>query len=463
MMLRDRYDPMNLFELVPALSMELDPVLTRLDQLLNDDTLFQTVKADLATRHPRTLADGRPSTPVEVILRLLIIKHLYGWSYEATEQLVSDSLLLRQLCRVYAERVPDDTTLIRWANCIQPATLHSLLDHVVDLARQLKVTRGRKLRIDGTVVETNIHHPTDSSLLGDGVRVLSRLVGRAKQVVQAGTALGQSAFRDRTRSAKRYVKRIEEALRQRGAAADLARQTAYRHLIHITTALVDQARQVRAALNNQTSRSARTLAATLDQMLPQVAQVIHQTKRRVLHGEQVPAPEKIVSLFEPHTAIIRKDKRAGHTAFGRLIWLDELDGGLISRYAVLSGNPPEAGQVVPSVDHHLERFKKPPRLLAGDRGTHSATGERYAQDKGISQVVIPKPGSLSAARMAHERQRWFRRGRNWRAGIEGRISGLKRRHGLARSRYHGEEGMERWVGWGLITHDLRMIAQATVI
>jgi len=237
-MLRDRYDPMNLFDLVPALSMELDPVLTRLDQLLDDDTLFQAVKADLATRHPRTLIDGRPATPVEVVLRLLVVKHLYHWSYEHTEQWVSDSLVLRQFCRVYAERVPDDTTLLRWANCIQPATMHALLDHVVELARQAKVTRGRKLRIDGTVVATNIHHPTDSTLLGDAVRVLSRTLGRAKQLLQDVTTLGRDAFRDRTGSAKRLVKRIEDATRQRREPAAVTRQTAYRQLIRITTQIV---------------------------------------------------------------------------------------------------------------------------------------------------------------------------------------------------------------------------------
>src|SRR5215217_1229531 len=182
-MLRDRYAPLNLFDLVPTLSMAMEPVLAQLDTLLDDDTLFQAVKADLARRRPRTPSDGRPSTPVEVVLRMLVVKHLYGWSYEQTEQWVADSLVLRQFCRVYAERVPDDTTLIRWANLIQPATLHTLLDHVVGLAQQLKVTRGRKLRIDGTVVETNIHRPTDSTLLHDGVRVLSRLLGAAREVL----------------------------------------------------------------------------------------------------------------------------------------------------------------------------------------------------------------------------------------------------------------------------------------
>lgn len=460
-MLRDRYDPMNLFDLVPALSMELDPVLTQMDRLLDDDVLFQAVKVDLSKRHPRTLIDGRPSTPIEVILRMLIVKHLYDWSYQHTEQFVSDSLVLRQFCRVYAERVPDDTTLIRWANCIQAPTMHALLDHVLDMARQAKVTRGRKLRIDGTVVETNIHHPTDSSLLNDGVRVLSRTIRCAKQLLGHATSLGRAAFRDRTRSAKRHAKRIEQAISKRGEQADATRQRAYRHLIRITQAIVQQAGQVRAALKDQASRSAHKLAETLSEVLPRVEQVIDQTKRRVLHGEQVRAPEKIVSLFEPDTAIIRKDTRANHTSFGRLIFLDEVDGGLISRYAVLAGNPPEAQQVVPSVDHHLERFKKPPHLLSGDRGTYSARGERYAQEQGVKQVVLPKPGTKSCARQAYEAQRWFKRGRRWRAGIEGRISGLKRRFGLERCRYHGDDGMERWVGWGLIAHDLLKIAQAS--
>jgi transposase, IS5 family len=443
------------------LSMELDPVLSRLDHLLDDDTLFQALKADLAKRHPRTLVDGRPSTPVEVILRMLIVKHLYNWSYEHTEQWVADSLVLRQFCRVYIHRVPDDTTLLRWANCMQPATLHDLLDHVLDLARQRKVTRGRKLRIDGTVVATNIHYPTDSSLLNDGVRVLSRTIGRAKQLLRDASGLDQAAFRDRTRSAKRYAKRIADTLRGRGEQAERTRQTAYRHLLRITTATVDQARQLRTALKDQASRAARQIAEKLSQMLPRVVQVIDQTRRRVLLGEQVRASDKIVSLFEPESAIIRKDPRPNHTAFGRLIWLDEVDGGLISRYAVLSGNPDEAGQVMPSIDHHLERFKKPPGLLAGDRGTYSASGERYAQEQGVKQVVLPKPGAKPPTRLAYERQRWFRRGKNWRAGIEGRISGLKRRHGLDRCRYHGDDGMERWVGWGLITHNLHTIAQAT--
>ena len=145
-MLRDRYDPMNLFDHIPALGLETDAVLTHLDRLLDDDVLFQAVKNDVIRRYPRTSTFGRPSTPVEVILRMLVVKHLYHWSYEQAEHWISDSLVLRQFCRVYAARVPDDTTLLRWANLIQPPTLQRLLDHVVALARQHHVTRGRKLR-----------------------------------------------------------------------------------------------------------------------------------------------------------------------------------------------------------------------------------------------------------------------------------------------------------------------------
>ena len=462
-MLRDRYDPVNLFALVPALSYAMDRVLAQLESLLDNDTFFQAVKADLARRFPRTLIDGRPSTPVEVILRMLVIKHLYGWSYQQTEQWVRDSLVLRQFCRVYLERVPDDTTLIRWANQIQPATLHQLLDHVVDLARQLKVTRGRKLRIDGTVVATNIHHPTDSTLLHDSVRVLSRTVRNAKQILQDAPTAARTLFRDRTRSAKRHMKRIMEVARQRGEEAGQRLQTAYRQLLDVAEVMVDQAQQVGAALHTAPSDAAHRLAAALDHYVPLVEQVIQQTTRRVLQDEQVPASEKIVSLFEPHTAIIRKGKPGKPTEFGRVVWLDEVDGGIISRYAVLDGNPDETVQLPASLDHHIKRFNRPPRLLTGDRGIYSSRNERYATEHGVKAVVLPKPGAKSGKRIAHEQQRWFRRGRNWRAGIEGRISGLKRRHGLDRCRNHGEDGMERWVGWGIIAHDLRVIAEATAV
>jgi IS5 family transposase len=461
-MLRDRYDPINLFDCIPTLSMQMDPVLAQIDILLADDAIFQAVKADLLRRFPHTADDGRPSTPVEVILRMLIVKHLYNWSFPQTSQLVADSLVLRQFCRLYFERVPNQSTLNRWAKLLQPETLQRLLDHIVHLACQLQLTHGRKLRIDGTVVETTIHHPTDSTLLNDGVRVLSRALTKAKTLLGPAVGVAQETFENCRVQARDKMKRIMEVARQKGEDAAERLKTTYRDLLELTSTVVARAKQVQETLTIQSSTGAMRVAATLEQFVPLVEQVISQTTRRVLQGEKVPASEKIVSLFEPDTAIIRKGKPGKPTEFGRCVWLDEVEGGIISRYAVLKGNPDEKAQLAPSLDHHIAQFGHAPELLTGDRGIHSAANEGYAQQQGVREVVLPKPGKKSAKRLAYEQQAWFLAGRNWRAGIEGRISGLKRRHGLERCRYHGDAGMERWVGLGVIAHDLRVIAEQVV-
>lgn len=222
-MIVDRYEPVNLLDLIPELRLEMEPELAALDRLLDDDEIFLRIKADLSKRCPNSSRLGRRSTPVEVILRMLIVRRLYDWSFEATERNVSDSLLLRQFCRLYLEAAPDDTTLIRWANLIGPKTLECLNERAVVLAVKHKATRGRKLRTDATVVETNISHPTDSSLLNDGVRVLGRLMGRAKQILGASGEV----FRNRTRSAKRLGRSIAEGARRRGEEAEGASKAAY--------------------------------------------------------------------------------------------------------------------------------------------------------------------------------------------------------------------------------------------
>src|SRR5579884_2142921 len=175
---------------------------------------------------------------------MLIIKRLYDWSYEDTERFVGDSLVLRQFCRLGFQPAPDDTTLLRWANLIQPETLHRLLDRVTDLARQHKVTRGRKLRTDSMVVETTIHHPSDSILLADGVRVLSRLVGRARPLLQEGTASVQRLCRNRTRSARKLARQSGELAGRRNAAEEEdTRVPIYRRLLEVARASLHQAQQ----------------------------------------------------------------------------------------------------------------------------------------------------------------------------------------------------------------------------
>ena len=460
-MIVDRYDPINLFEMIPKLKLEMEPELAQLDLLLDDDELFKLVKADLVKRYPNSGRLGRHSTPVEVILRMLVVKRLYDWSYEQTEHFVSDSIVLRQFCRLYLESVPDDTTLIRWANQIGCEAVASLNERAVELARSLKVTRGRKLRVDSMVVETNIHHPTDSALLSDGVKVLSRLLRRAKKAlpIEVAHQLGKEAFRTRNRSVRRVAQQLHRIARRKGEKAHEELKEAYHKLITITQASCTQAREVVEALREHADASAGRLVKHFEHFLPLVEQGITQAARRVLEGEQLPATEKILSLFEEHTQIITRQKMGKSREFGRKVLIDEVDGGIISRYEILEEVGREHPHLPASLEAHQEHFGRAPQLLAADRGLYSVENEKTAQQAGVKRVVLPKNGKPSEKRKRHEKQRWFVRGFRFRAGIEGRISVLTRAFGLDVCLDHGEEGMGRWVGWGILAHNLRQISR----
>jgi len=454
-MLRDRYEIDKFFMDIQQLTSEMDKELAQIDRLLDDDAVFEQVKADLSERYPQTQQTGRPSTPVEVILRMLVVKHLYNLSYEKTEQQVKDSLVLRRVCRVYFEDVPDDTTLLRWANQIRGETLEALNSHVVRLATELRVTAGRKLRTDGTVVESNIHYPSDSNLLGDGVRVLSRLMKRVQKAVGEELALAKSVFRDRTRSTRYQVRHIERLARQ-GAEKT---HHAYQKLVNTARASVQQAQSIADALQESGTQAIAPLHQDLTIFIARTQQVIDQTVRRVFEKEQVPAADKLVSLFEPHTDIIKRGKAGKPVEFGHKVWLDEVDGGIVSHYRILAGNPADSDQWQVSIEQHIEQFGTPPRQASADRGVYSADNERYATQQGIKRVILPKPGAKSQQRKQHEQQAWFRRGRRWHAGVEGRISVAKRKHGLDRCRNHGYDGFARWVGWGIIASNLAVIGR----
>jgi IS5 family transposase len=330
------------------------------------------------------------------------------------------------------------------------------------MAQRLKVTRGRKLRTDGTVVESHIHHPTDSGLLVDGVRVLSRVLGRARQVIESASAkvgqVAQEVFRNRLRSARNRAREISRITRSKTQEAKERCRRTYQKLVQVTQASIKQAQQVVTVLRQIPSLEAQGLTRQLTHFVPLVEQVIQQTVRRVMEGEKVPAQEKLVSIFEPHTDIIRRGKKGRPIEFGHKIWLDEVDGGIVSSYRILEGNPNDKGQWIPSLEQHEALFAQPPDQASADRGVYSPDNEARAKKMGVRRVILPKPGYRAAQRKEHERQRWFQRGRRYHHGIEGRISVLKRGYGLDKCLYHGEEGFERWVGWGIIAHDLFKIA-----
>jgi transposase, IS5 family len=459
-MLRDQYEPDKMFLDIALRVGEMEPDLVQIDWLLEDDELYQMLRADLAQRYPHTSVTGRPATPVTVVLRMLAVKHLYNLSYEQTERQVRDSLILRQFCRVYFYDVPDDTTLLRWANQIQPQTLMAFNQRLAQLAYQVRVTLGRKLRTDGTVVESNIGYPCDSKLLADGVRVIGRTLKRLKTSLgddTGHTGLASKLFCDHSRSARHQARHIQRWARQRSQQAKDSMQSAYRRLVDIAQASVTQAHCVVEHFQGNMPIHVQPLLEQLCGLLPNCEQAINQTVRRVFVGVSVPAQAKLVSLFEPHSAIIRRQKPGKETEFGHKVWLDEVDGGIVTRWAILAGNPPDETQWQPAIDHHLRLFGRPPNQASADRGLYSAANEAYATQQGVKRVILPKPGHKTQSRRQFEAQAWFKRGRRYHAGIEGRISVLKRKFGLHRARYHGQVGFARWVGWGVIAHNLTAI------
>jgi IS5 family transposase len=224
--------------------------------------------------------------------------------------------------------------------------------------------------------------------------------------------------------------------------------------------VLEQVAWIEARLRPRTGKRATALADLFAHYVPLARQVIEQTTRRVFQHQGVPAPAKVVSLFEPHTVIIQRGKAPPReTEFGRKLWYSEVDGGIISEYRILQGNPPDELQWCASLKNHRRLFKRPPYLATADRGVFSEKNERVARDLGVKQVALPKPGAKDGRRKRREAQRWFKAALRFRAGIEGRISGLKRARQQDRCHNRGEPGLARWVGWGVFTNNLVVIGR----
>jgi transposase, IS5 family len=431
-----------------------------MDELLAEPKVMLAVTNDLARSAPAALWNGRPATPVEVTLRVAVARRLMNWDYREAESEIAGSAQWRWLCRLYSQPMPDHSTLQAREALIRPPTLHRINAQVLRQAQARGVTGGAKLRSDGTVIETNIHYPTDSRLLDDSVRVLGRTLARARRLIRPRAA-HTGLFRNRHRQAHRLARQIAQRLRGKHGAKKPEKQAQqlYRQLVRVTELTVAQAEVVQVHLQLRKSRSAQRLAASLQQYLPLVRRVIAQTGRRVFADEHVSATEKLVSLFEPHSAIIRRGKPPPKdTEFGRKVWYSEVEGGLISEYRLLKGNPPDEQQWAQSVRHHVQLFGHAPQLATADRGVFSPANEQLARAAGIAHVALPQRGYKDQARQAYEAQPWFKAALCFRAGIEGRISHLRRARGLDHCRNRGEPGLERWLGWGVIANNLVVIA-----
>jgi IS5 family transposase len=427
------------------------------DTILADEELLEVVHHALQRRRPRSRTHGRPGTPVEVVLRMLLLKHIRDWSFTDLERETRGNLLYREFTRIGAEKVPDAKTLGRLAQALQPEVIEKIHARLVALAHERAVVKGRRMRLDTTVVETTIHYPTDSGLMGDGVRVLTRLMKKVTEIAgKVGTKL-----RDRKRSMQRRLVEIGRATRSKGKAAQENVKTIYRKLVELTRRVMGQAKKFSAEIGQGIKRAADVLQQAtlqglrreLDAFISLVQQVIRQTTARVFDGN-TRAEGKLVSIFEPDTEIIRKGKASKPTEFGKMVKLQEAENQIIIAYEVYDQRPNDKDLLVPAVQIHEQRLDRAPELVAGDAGFYSAQGEAEVQNMGVKRVSIPNHSTKSPERRRHQKRRWFRKGQKWRTGCEGRISVLKRRHGLNRCRYKGTAGMKRWVGLGVISDHL---------
>ena len=427
------------------------------DEVLNDERLIETVYLALAKRAPRSQTFGRPGTTAEMVLRLLVLKHVRDWSYDTVEREVRANLVYREFTRVGAGKVPDAKTLGRLGRALGPEVVEKIHQRVVALAQEQKIVEGKRLRVDTTVVETNIHHPTDSSLLGDGVRVLTRTMKKITEVAgEAGTKL-----RNRMRSVQHRLIEIGRASRSKGEAGKEKLKESYEKLLSATGQVVKRPNASRpkwpvGSSARQTSLEQAALEGHkkyIDTMVPRVQQVIRQTKARVLEGTNHFA-EKLLSIFEPTTEIIRKGKAGKPTEFGKMVKIQEAENQIVTSYEVYSQRPSDSDLLIPAIETHQEQLGRV--LEPGGRRCRVLLGQERsgAQAMGVEQVAIPNHSTKSAERKRHQKKRWFRKAQKWRTGCEGRISLLKRRHGLDRCLYKGDDGMKRWVGLGVIADNL---------
>ena len=415
----------------------IDRILDRLP--LVDDLIYEDLVRDLDDPE-----NGRPGLTGSQVLRLVVLKQMNGFSYQQLAFHLADSRCYRAFCGFgIDERSPSRATLQANIKKIQPETLETINRLIVIAASVDGVERGRKIRIDSTVTVANIHDPSDSSLLWDCVRVLARLLGR-------GRDLTSLPINDHTRRAKR------RALGIRNTGSPKKREVLYRDLLKVTDKTVNMAERMVPALRSQASVKAIKLAADIEHYVPLAKRVIDQAERRVLAGQKVPASEKIVSIFEDHTDVIVKDRR--ETYYGHKVFLTTGKSGLFLDCVITAGNPADSSLAVEMIERQGRLYERPPRQAAFDGGFASKDNLRDIKLLGVSDVAFSKKRGLQVLDMV--KSTWvYRRLRNFRAGVEGMISFLKRCFGLDRCTWRSLTSFRSYVWGSVVSANLLLLAR----
>jgi IS5 family transposase len=382
-----------------------------------------------------------------------------NWDYRELRERIADGYTLRRFSHFYSKPIPKHDAFNRAFNKLTPATLEAINEIVVRSAVALGLEDGKKLRVDTTVVESDIHHPTDSTLLWDSVRVITRLVGRLGALLPQGIP----GFTNRTRSARRRMQEI-----QRMTAKERQSQLVpkYRELIGIAGQVVENARLILKkterihSVDLMAEIAINALRQEIEYYCRLGDQVIDQARRRVIGKERVPNAEKLFSIFETHTDLIKRGKILKPVEFGHKVFLAESAQGLITQYSVLDGNPADEVHVASSLERHKETFGEVPCTYSADRGFFSANNVRQCQEAGVELVSIPqRGGKKSPSQRAYEKSPAFKKAQRFRAGVEGRISVLFRGRGMKRCLAEGRERFELLVGAAVLANNLMVIAR----
>lgn len=395
---------------------------------------------------------GSHGMSAERVLRCAVLKQYKQYSYRELWERLKDGVSLRWFTRFYSAHIPHYTTFQKAIKSIKAETWTRINEALLLYAQEGELEKGKSLRVDTTVVQTNIAYPVDARLLWDSIRVLTRLMERSRQALPEF----HFAFAKRTRRAKKLCYRIVMA---KGPKAEHNRQKFYKDLIKIANEVFLMGERCLKEMRKHPQCKPLSLYEQFDHYLSMSAVAIDQCDRRVLKGEKVPASEKILSIFEEHTDIIKRGKSQSPTEFGHKVLITTAKSGLITQYQVFRGNPDDANMIPDILAIHEKQYGQAPDKLCGDRRFFSLDNEQLAYQEGVKKVSICKPGYRSKDRKQIEKERWFKTLQRFRAGIEGIISALMRSYGLKRCLWKGWEAFQTYVGLSVVTFNLQKIAQ----
>jgi IS5 family transposase len=441
--------------LLPEEARRMHPELQAVDAILDDERFLAPFRGRFSAKR------GRYTIPMEAYLRMMYLKTEYQLGYESLVAEVTDSVSWRRFCRIsLSGRVPDASTLIELTNGPCQGLVDEVNEALVKELAEKKVLRGRKVRVDTTVVEADIHYPTDAQLLADGVRVVMRTVRRLQQ---AGIATGVR-FRNVTRSVRKRLQRLSKGLKQEPTRKQATRAEVTKDVLAITQKMLKQAQGVEKRARQWVSEQGTGVSTGIQRRVEELGRWLERTERVVaqtaqVSGGNVHVKDRLISLFDPDARPIRKGKLKTPTEFGYKVVVADEDRGFITEYHVLRGNPADEELLVPAVKRQSGWVGKVPREVATDRGMASEANDLALQTLGVKHRSLPKRGKKDAAERTREDTAWFRRLQRFRAGGEGRISLLKRRYGWRRSLLRGYDRVNTWIGWGAVTHNLTKYAR----